>query len=620
MERSVRADAGLDELGRLALTFALSSACGLLAFIAYWLTLCPTVYVEGSGELIGAVYYLGTPHPTGYPLFTLAARLVAALCPWGSPAFQVNMASAIFAACAVGLFTWVLSWRGLPPLAAVGAALCLAFSHTFWSQAIIAEVYGLSMALIVLTVACSLYACQRHSVRSLILLGWCMGIGLTAHLNQILMVPGVLILLIWRWPNLFTQYRTLLAGCAAALVGYSLVLYLPIRNGIGPGFHWGDLSGWGEVWDHLTGATYRGSFFALPMEGMLLNAERWAISVVHEWTLAFVPLLLWGGVVAWRRDRSFCLLVGTAMLCNLAFALNYHRDPNGIGVFFMLSYVCWAVFLGFALDDVVQRLPHHRLGQALVVVMVLNAFIGNYDRVDLSTNRVAERYGIDILEDLPKGAVLITEGDDVAFVLDYLLRVEGKRPDLTLYNRVGRGSDVLDPSERRLPGRQQQKLQQAREAELARGTAPLFYLVRRRAPIAEYDFVPSGLVYRLMPANNAMRDRILEREIDMENAEFSGSHLDPWVRKIQSNYWFMLAEAKREKGQIEEALEDYIRSAEVAHDSRTVQFNVGLMALRLGDVNRARLHAERAIEIDPFQPYGHQLLTRIDQFSRGKSR
>ena len=30
-----------------------------------------------------------------------------------------------------------------------------------------------------------------------------------------------------------------------------------------------------------------------------------------------------------------------------------------------------------------------------------------------------------------------------------------------------------------------------------------------------------------------MRAQILEREIDMENAEFRGSHLDPWVRKIQ---------------------------------------------------------------------------------------
>ena len=469
------------------------------------------------------------------------------------------------------------------------------------------------MALIVLTMGCSLYACQKRSLRALILLGWCMGVGLTAHLNQILIIPGVLLLLVWRWPNLFTQYRYVLAACLSVLIGYSLVLYLPIRNGIGPGFHWGDLSGWDAVWDHLTGATYRSSFFSLPMEGMLLNAKRWAISVGNEWSLGFVPLLLWGGFVAWRRDGSFCLLVGTAMLCNLTIALNYHRDPNGIGVFFMLSYVCWAVFLGFALDDVVQRVPQRWVGQALVPVIVLNAFLGNYERVDLGNNRVAERYGLDILEDLPKGAVLITEGDDVAFVLDYLLRVEKKRPDLVLYNRVGRGSDLLSPAERRLPGRRQQKLQKTREAELARGAAPLFYLVRRRAPIADYEFVPFGLVYRLMPATDAKRARLVEREIDMYNAEFNGSHLDPWVRKIQSNYWFMRAEGKREKGQLRESLEDYIKTAEVAHDSRTVQFNVGLMALRLGDVNQARLHAQRAIEIDPFQPYGQRLMDQIDR-------
>tara|TARA_Y100001933_G_scaffold257740_1_gene304625 strand:+ start:711 stop:2528 length:1818 start_codon:yes stop_codon:yes gene_type:complete len=590
----------------------LSIACSVLAFVTYLFTLCPTVFVEGSGELIGAAYYLGTPHPTGYPLFTLAARLVAVLCPWGSPAFKINLASALFAAGTVGSFAWLLSWRGIRPVAAAGSALCLAYSHTFWGQAVISEVYGLSMALIVLTMGCSLYACQQRSLRALILLGWCMGVGLTAHLNQVLVIPGMLLLFVWRWSNLFTQYRYVLAACLAGLIGYSLVLYLPIRNGIGPGFHWGDLSGWGAVWDHLTGATYRSSFFSLPVKGMLLNAQRWAISVGNEWSLGFVPLLLWGGAVAWRRDSSFCLLVGTAMLCNLAIALNYHRDPNGIGVFFMLSYVCWAVFLGFALDDVVQRVPKHWVGQALVLVLVLNVFLGNYERVDLSNNRVAERYGLDILEDLPKGAVLITEGDDVAFVLDYLLRVEKKRPDLVLYNRVGRGSDLLSPAERRLPGIRQQKLQKTREAELARGMAPLFYLVRRRAPIADYEFVPSGLVYRLMPANDSERARLIEREIDMDNAKFNGSHLDPWVRKIQSNYWFMRAEGKREKGQLREALEDYIRTAEVAHDSRTVQFNVGLMALRLGDVNRARLHAQRAIEIDPFQSYGHRLMDQIN--------
>ena len=67
------------------LTFVLSA-------LVYALTLCPTVYVEGSGELIGAVSMLGTPHPTGYPLFCLFGRLVVVALPMGNTALEVNVA------------------------------------------------------------------------------------------------------------------------------------------------------------------------------------------------------------------------------------------------------------------------------------------------------------------------------------------------------------------------------------------------------------------------------------------------------------------------------------------------------------------------------------------------
>ena len=117
---------------------------GIVLFV-YGATLCPTVYVEGSGELIGASYLLGTPHPTGYPLFALAARLVAVALPWGSHALKINAASALFASLACVALVWLLCRRGLGVWAAIAGGLCLAFSRTFWSQAIIAEVYGLSM-------------------------------------------------------------------------------------------------------------------------------------------------------------------------------------------------------------------------------------------------------------------------------------------------------------------------------------------------------------------------------------------------------------------------------------------------------------------------------------------
>jgi len=592
------------------------------ALLAYAITLCPTVYVEGSGELIGASYFLGTPHPTGYPLFVLAARLVAVVLPWGSPALKINAASALFAAFACAALVWLLHKRGVSAFAALGAGLCLAFSRTFWSQAVIAEVYGLSMLMLLLSMGWALHAVEERSGRSLLFTTWLLGLGLTAHLNQVLVVPALIMLFLWRWPQLFVRWKLLGFALCSGLAGYSLVAYLPLRNGLGPGFHWGDLNGVGMLWDHLSGATYRTSFFSLPAAGMLLNAQRWLEQSITEWNIVFPVLIVWGAWATWRRDRGLFLLVLGGMATNLLIALNYHRDPNGIGVFFLFSFVCMAILLGFSFDDLVRRLPIKWGGGLISALAVGTVFFSQVSAANHSDNYVAYQYGLDILDDLPPHSVLITEGDDAAFVLDYLLRIEGLRPDITLYNRVGRGADLLNADERTLAPVRQVNLQRQREASLARGKRPLFYLVRRRTPIAEYEFVPSGLVYRLLPPGDQEKNAILGEVIEMDNALYEKEHLDPWARKIQSNYWFMQGEKARERGDRSAALQAYERAATIAYDSRTVQYNIGLMMLRFGEVSRSIKHAETAIEIDPFQPYPYRLLARIyqKQGRQGKER
>ena len=216
------------------------------------MTLCPTVYVEGSGELIGAAYKLGTAHPTGYPLFCLSSRLIALVLPWVSPAMAINIASALFAAACCGTLAAVLYGRGVRPVVALAAALALAFSRTFWSQAVIAEVYGLALLLVVLVLAQTLRACERKEPRQVLLLGWLMGLGLTAHLMQVLIWPGIVAVLAWRWPALWRRPLLLVQGMLAALGGYSLVAYLTLRNGRGSGFHWGPLDDLAALWQHLT--------------------------------------------------------------------------------------------------------------------------------------------------------------------------------------------------------------------------------------------------------------------------------------------------------------------------------------------------------------------------------
>lgn len=576
-------------------------------FLVYLLTLCPTVYVEGSGELIGAVHFLGTSHPTGYPLFCLVGRLFSAFLPWGSVAFKVNAATACTGALAAGCLAAFLHGRGCRAWVCAGAGMALGFSRTFWSQSVVAEVYGLSTLMALLVLAVGLQAIERREPRLLVLTGFLMGLGLTTHLNQVLVWPGLLLLLLWRWPGLWRRGRLLAGTGLAAIGGYSLVLYLPLRNGRGPGFHWGDLGTPGLLWEHLTGALYRSSFFSIPWEGVLLNAGRWVGQMTGEFHPLLAPVCVWGVWQAWQRDRLALVGAGGMVLMNLIAVFNYHRDPNGIGVFFLPSLAGMALFLGYGLDHLGRFLGQR--GAVLAGVLAPMAVMAaNWTAADRSGNDIAYQYGKDILDDLPREAVLITEADDASYILDYLQRVEGERPDVTLFNRVGRGTDLLSGEERRQTAKEQARTQLLRErALIQKGERPVFFLVARVMPADGYQFLPAGLVYRVAPAG----EKPQECPIDLSNAQKTEIYRDPWVRKIQANYWFMVGEQQLALGRQAEAVRAYERAAEVAFDSRTMRYNIAVVLYRCGELERARVHALAAREIDPWQPGPYRLLARL---------
>ena len=69
--------------------YGLAIGTGLLALFLYLVTLAPSVTGEDSGELIGAAYSLGVPHPPGYPVWTLLAHAFTWI-PVGSIGWRVN--------------------------------------------------------------------------------------------------------------------------------------------------------------------------------------------------------------------------------------------------------------------------------------------------------------------------------------------------------------------------------------------------------------------------------------------------------------------------------------------------------------------------------------------------
>src|SRR5262252_1310076 len=134
---------------------------GLVAaalFVLYACTAVRTVATEDDSLFVLSSYFLGIEHPPGYPLFTLIGHLFSQL-PFGSVAYRVHLASAMFGALTGGA-AWMCA-RSLVPgrLPAYLAAFGLVASPVFWSQAIIAEVYTLNTFFFLVLVYLGLQAC-----------------------------------------------------------------------------------------------------------------------------------------------------------------------------------------------------------------------------------------------------------------------------------------------------------------------------------------------------------------------------------------------------------------------------------------------------------------------------
>lgn len=193
----------------------------LAAFALYRATLLPGVDFGDTGSFQTMV---GSPLITprdGYPLYfalgTLFLRLTGA-----EPAHALNLASAIEGAAACGLIVLVAAELSGSLAAAVGAALLFAASYTFWSQAIIAEVYALHMALVALTLLLLLRWAGRPTNGRLFAFFSVYALAFGNHLSMVLLLPGYTLFLLTAaprgWRSMFAP-RIVAMATACAVVG-----------------------------------------------------------------------------------------------------------------------------------------------------------------------------------------------------------------------------------------------------------------------------------------------------------------------------------------------------------------------------------------------------------------
>src|SRR5207237_6387856 len=156
------------------------------------------------GFFILSSSFLGVEHPPGYPLFTLIGHLFTLL-PFGSVAYRVHLASAMFGALTCGA-AWLCA-RALVGgrVTAYLAALALGVSPVFWSQAIIAEVYTLNTFFFLVLVFMGLQACPAGTPaltgpsrgRMLPWMALVFGLSLSNHYPLMLLVAPAFVILLW---------------------------------------------------------------------------------------------------------------------------------------------------------------------------------------------------------------------------------------------------------------------------------------------------------------------------------------------------------------------------------------------------------------------------------------
>lgn len=219
-------------------------ATTLLVFVGYYLTLAPDLTLEDAGELAVGSFYAGVPHPPGYPVWTLYTWLFTHI-PISNIAWRVGLSSAVAGAFACGMLALMVSrgsslmledlaeMRGMEArwqntlciISGLVAGTLLGFNGFVWSQAVIVEVYTLSMLSFMAVLCCLfrwIYAPEQR--RYLYWAFFWFGICFTNHQTLIVAAMGLEVLVIVSrprigWELLIGNSLVYLLGLAAKSAG-----------------------------------------------------------------------------------------------------------------------------------------------------------------------------------------------------------------------------------------------------------------------------------------------------------------------------------------------------------------------------------------------------------------
>jgi hypothetical protein len=405
----------------------------------------PSILMDDSGEMVAASWNLGLPHPPGYPLFDLLGHVFSWL-PVGTVAFRFNLMSSV-----IVLFSLVFLLKTCVALAArfkskknssddlikpLLAVTALAFLScgTVFSQCLSAKGCVYTLTLLILSVLIWMRVSGFKGKRIIYAAWFLWGLGLANHWQTIiLLAPFVIFLTVWESG---LTVKNIAFIWFFSILGLSLYLYLPLRAALTAQPSWGFPLHWTEfkwvVFRQLVAGEemkihpfgfYGEALAAIVagcrvwMPGMMLAAAaglfaifRFEKALFRDFLILFLPIVLALAAVH-ETNNLYLMPVYLLPLAGLTALLSF------AGLFWLLSKG------GFAFQ------------KTMVLVLILfSVFWGWTVFENQNKNRftLVEDFGVNVLKCLPKGAVLLADGDNYVMPLWYVKTVDHLRPDVVV--------------------------------------------------------------------------------------------------------------------------------------------------------------------------------------------
>jgi len=410
----------------------------LITFTVYLRTLLPSVGYSGDTakfQFIGKIW--GLPHPPGYPFYIVLNHLFGKL-PVGNLAYRINLMSAFFASLSVVLLFFIIRQLIADPIVSFLTAVLFGFSRTFWSQAVIAEVYTLHTSFLAAVLLLLLLWAQTRELPYFYWACFLYAISFGNHLLMITVLPAfILFVVMIDYPILLSR-KTLGLLLIFTVLGMSQYGYVFFK------LH----APFSEIYQHIsssessatlldrlrhflifiTAEEFRPKMFSFSLEEIITERIPMSFTLFQQ-NFSIVGMIIGGlGILAMlKRSAKVTIFLLLIIAGNIGYSLNY--DIADIFVYFIPTYLVFAIFIGYGgkvclafcqSDRIAFRSIFSMYGKKqqrylccriiVIIGLVLfcwNIVSTNFPIVDQSSNTEEEFFTQTVIEQLEEQSVIL---------------------------------------------------------------------------------------------------------------------------------------------------------------------------------------------------------------------